>query len=86
MKHLQIIKRDGSKEPFDLDKIARVVTAAGLEPDETDRLVNKLTDWINSLNKVEISSLEVRDQVLLALDSINTSVANLFRWYQKTRT
>lgn len=81
----KVIKRDGSREDFLPEKIARVVKAAGLEPKKTAALVNTVNDWAMAQPKAEISSLEIRDKVLAELKKTDTSVANLFAWYQKTK-
>jgi transcriptional regulator NrdR family protein len=81
----KVIKRDGSIEDFLPEKIARVVKAAGLEPKKARALVNTLNDWAVASPKEEISSLEIRDKVLTELKKTDTSVANLFAWYQKTK-
>ncbi len=80
-----VIKRDGSKEPFDPEKISRVTLAAGLNQDQVQLLSRKLTLWASSLGTNEISSLDIRDQVLNELESIDENVARFFRWYQKTK-
>ncbi len=36
----QVIKRDGSLEPFDKQKVARVVNAAGLGKDQAQALAD----------------------------------------------
>jgi transcriptional regulator NrdR family protein len=80
-----VIKRDGSKEPFDPEKISRVVQAAGLEVDLAQKLTRDISIWINALGQSEVSSLKIRDEVITELESLDEYVAGLFRWYQKTK-
>lgn len=82
---LIVIKRDGSKEPFDLQKISVVTQAAGLEKNDADLLAERLSVWANSLGRQEVTTLEIRDAVLNELEGVNESIANFFRWYQKTK-
>lgn len=85
MMRVQVLKRDGSLEPFAAKKIVRVVKAAGLEPPQAVALGKRLDDWVGSLGKKQLSSLEIRDQVLAELRRVNAHVANLFEWYEKTK-
>ncbi len=81
----QVIKRDGSLEPFSPLKIQRVVLAAGLENDQAIELTNRLSIWIESQPPTPISTLAIRDQVQKELASIDPHVANFFSWYQKSK-
>ncbi|MBI4136934.1 hypothetical protein HY469_02620 [Candidatus Roizmanbacteria bacterium] len=78
-------KRDGSKEVFSEAKIARVMGAAGLSSEHTKQVINKISEWIQSLGEKEVTSLAIRDKLLEILPEINKPVADLFRWYQKTK-
>ena len=60
----QVKKRDGSAEPYEESKVARVVTAAGLSPDQAHTLSVNVTAWMTSLPETSISSLDIRDKVL----------------------
>lgn len=85
MEKIVVTKRNGSKEPFDLKKIARVMGAAGLTSEQTDDIVNQITHWITVSNKTEITSVEIRDQLLSLLPRVNKSSADMFAWYEKTK-
>ena len=80
-----VIKRDGSTESFSPEKIVRVLLAAGLEEDKAKALAAHVAAWAASLDKPQITSLQIRDQVQTELDQINPYIAGLFRWYQKTK-
>ena len=82
---IKVIKRDGSTEYFSSDKIVKVVKAAGLEEEQAKALAENVNKWVIDLKKESISSLEIRDKVLEELEKVNKSVADLFRWYQKTK-
>lgn len=80
-----IIKRDGSEEAFDEAKIARVTTAAGLEAAAATQLASKIASWVNSLPEEKVTSLQLRDKVLVLLRQADEYAANMFEWYQKTK-
>ena len=81
---LTVIKRDGTKDTYNPEKIKSVLTAAGLESPDTDNLISNINNWISNQNR-EITTLEIRDQVINQLEQINPYVAGLFKWYQKTK-
>jgi len=83
---VQIVKRDGTPEKYDPQKIERVVEAAGLNPEEAKILSGKVTNWLVTNKKEKITSLEIRDQVIKELEAVDEYAANLFKWYQKVKT
>jgi transcriptional regulator NrdR family protein len=83
--NIQVIKRNGSKELFDPEKIDRVVVAAGLSPDKATTLVKNISDWVTNQKSGEISSLLLRDKVIEELEKSDEYAANMFAWYQKTK-
>lgn len=82
---ISILKRDGSTESFQPEKIVRVLLAAGLEEDSTQAIADHVAAWAAGLNEPQITSLQIRDQVQAELDQVNSYIAGLFRWYQKTK-
>lgn len=80
-----VIKRDGSEESFDKEKIARVVMAAGLPADKARDLATGIEQWVELQDNAKISSLQIRDQVLHLLKNVDQPSANMFDWYQKTK-
>lgn len=82
---MQVVKRDGSIEKYDEQKIARVVSAAGLAADESQALARGITAWLEERDQETIPSLEIRDRVLIELTKANERVADFFAWYQHTK-
>jgi len=80
-----VIKKDTTEEPFDQDKIARVVTAAGLKPSEGFDVATKVAIWTQSLNKPKVTTFEIREKVIEELQEINPIVADLFSQYEKSK-
>ena len=82
---IQVQKRDGSLEEFIPEKIIRVLLAAGLEEDSALIVASNVADWATSQPSPTLTSLQIRDQVLIELDKVDPYIAGLFRWYQKSK-
>lgn len=82
---IQIIKRDGTKEPYDEEKIIRVVKAAGLDDEKSIELAHAVTQKLQGTNIEDVTSIRIRDIVLEELKIMDQYAANLFEWYQKTK-
>lgn len=82
---IKVVKRDGSTEDFDLEKIARVTQAAGLRPVEASEVAEILADWVESLGKSQVTAIEIRDKVFQELESRDKYASGLFAWYQSTK-
>ncbi len=82
---IKVIKRDGSKEDFDPEKISRVVQAAGLDKAQADVLAMTVQQKIVASSRQSLSSLVVRDLVIGELHHVDENAANLFTWYEKTK-
>ncbi len=80
---MKVIKRNGSTEEFDLAKIERVVIAAGLSPESATTLSTAVSSAFK--DKLELTSLQIRDEVLKQLKLMDQYAANMFDWYQKTK-
>lgn len=82
---IQVIKKDGSLQPFDHLKIRKVVIAAGLTSEEGDLLAKKMKSWVKKLKKEKVSTKEIRNEVVSELKKVNPYAAQLFVWYEKTK-
>lgn len=82
---VKVIKRDGQLEDFDLKKIARVLQVAGLDKEAADLLSNRVSAWVDRNYQDSVSSLEIKDKVLEELKLVNSYIADLFQWYEKTK-
>jgi transcriptional regulator NrdR family protein len=80
-----VVKRDKSLEEFDPDKIRKVVEAAGLNDEEAGTLVNEVVNWLESLGKDKVTSLQIRDKVVVEIQKINKNVAEKFISYEMNR-
>ena len=83
----EVIKKDGLKQPFDAEKIKNSVRAAasqtGLLEERTDEVVEQVTAAVVSIVdiKEEITSSEIKENVLSELDNVEPSVSEAWRKY-----
>jgi len=72
---LLIVKRDGSSEPFDFNKLRRgILTAAVKRPvsaDDIDALINDIVTNLQNSMKYEVSSKVLGDMVLRRLKELD---------------
>ncbi len=83
--NIHISKRDGSIEPFEPEKIKRVVIAAGLDEERANQVVANIVSWAQAHDNQTVTSLLIRDRVLHELKATDEYAANMFAWYQKTK-
>ena len=87
----QVVKRDGTKEPFDAEKIKKAIGSAvgraGLAPERVSELVVQVSDVVSQFaaEKEEVASSELRDKALAELDKLEPSVAESWRKYDQER-
>lgn len=80
-----VIKRDGTKEPFDAGKIKNSILAAAqrteLPEDRRDEVVIRVSSVVLELaaQKEEIATSELREKILSELDAIEPSISEAWR-------
>lgn len=82
---IQVVKKDGSYQPYDQDKIEKVTVAAGLKPQEGQALALKVTQWIKTQGEEKIETEKIRNFVLEELQKINKFAARAYDWYEKKK-
>lgn len=80
-----VIKRNGSVEKYDPDKIKRVVMAAGLAEEKAAELVKNVNSWAKRQKKVKVTSLEIKDQVLKVIKELDRYASEQYAWYEGTK-
>lgn len=86
-----VTKKDGTKLPFDPEKIKASVVAACLDAELPNEEADKISVEISHLviealkDIEEISTTEVRDKVLAELDMLHPNVAEAWRKYEATK-
>ena len=76
LRELTVVKGNGSKEPFDRDKIARSVQIAtrklGVEADKVERTISAIVRQFESSGETEIPTRAIGAKVMDALMSLHT--------------
>jgi len=75
LRDLVVVKKNGAKEPFDRDKLARSIAIAvrkrPVEPDRVERIVSGIVRRLESLGESEIPSTVVGEMVMDALSTLD---------------
>ena len=80
-----VIKKDGSKEPFDAEKIRKSITAAastaGLSEEQMNQIVERVFGAATGLadEKEEIATAEIKEKILSELDALEPYVSEAWR-------
>ena len=86
-----VTKKDGTRVPFDLEKIKSAVVAATMEAEMPEQEANILAETILSLVSVdfegqeEVSSSEIKEKILSELDTSAPSVSESWRKYEESK-
>lgn len=87
-----VIKKDGSKEPFDIEKLRRSIIVniqdAAL-PEErvqgvTKRVLSAVTNFVKESEK-ELATAEIKKKILSEFDIIEPSVSKAWRDFDEKR-
>lgn len=87
----QVIKKDGSKEPFDVAKIKKGIRLAsqqaGLDEVKQNEITEKVTAKVVETlqDQEEVTAIEIRNKVLNELDLFAPSVAASWRDYDMSK-
>lgn len=87
----QVIKKDGTKEPFDSGKITRAIESAtkeaGISPERMNEVVNQVSGVVLEFaaTKEEIATTELKEKILSELDKVEPTVAATWRKYDQER-
>jgi transcriptional repressor NrdR len=85
----EVIKKDGTKQPFDPEKIKNSILGAaqrtGLSEERKNEVAEQVTAKVVQMaeGKEEIATSEIKDSILSELDSMEPSVAAAWREYKK---
>jgi len=87
----EVIKKDGTKEPFNPEKIKNAIRATAvrteLSEERQNELVEKVTATVIQMaeGKEEIATSELREKILSELDSVEPSVSAAWRKYEQEK-
>jgi len=85
----QVIKKDGTKQPFDAEKIRKSIRAAadeaGLSEERKNEIVEQVATTVIQMaeGKEEIATSEIREKILGELDNLEPSVSAAWRKYDQ---
>ena len=75
LRELTVVKKDGRRQPFDRDKLARSIYVAirkrPVEPDRVERTINSLVRQLESSGETDIPSEMIGGLVMEALASLD---------------
>jgi len=86
-----VIKRDGTKEEFDGEKIRKSIEVAamssGLSEDKVKKIVFQVLDVVLKLanSKEEIATVELGDAVFNELNKIEPKIAEAWKKYEEEK-
>lgn len=86
-----VIKKDGSKEPFEVEKIKNSIKAAARETNLSEERVKEVVEQVSTRTmeitegREEIPTREIRGKVLKELDIIEPSISEAWRRYDQEK-
>jgi transcriptional regulator NrdR family protein len=85
---IQVVKRDGSREDFDREKIRRGIMRAAERANVSEGRAMELADRIASMIERDardsLTTIEIRDRLLAELDREERAIADAFRAFRET--
>lgn len=81
----RVVQRDKQIEDYNLGKMIRVMEAAGVSKEEATRVGMTITRWIEKSGKPLITTLQIRDRVIIELQKINHEAAKHYIEYEKKK-
>jgi transcriptional repressor NrdR len=93
LRELVVVKKNGKREPFERDKLARSIEIAcrkrPVEADRIERLVNGVVRQLESLGEAEIEAGTVGEMVMAALRTLDPVAyirfASVYRDFREAR-
>lgn len=87
----QVIKKDGSRQPFDAEKMKRAIALACQEGGLTEERKNEVVEQVSAAAidladaKDEVHTSELREKILSELDNLEPSVSEYWRRYDREK-
>ena len=87
----QVIKKDGTKQPFDAEKIKNAISMAAEQAGLSEERKNEVVEQVSAQalqmaeGKEEVTTSEIRDKVLEDLDQAEPSVAEAWRKHDQEK-
>jgi len=87
----EVIKKDGTKETFDAEKIkdaiAGAVQGTDISEERTSEVIEQVVAAVIHMaeEKEEIATSEIREKILSELDGVEPAVAEAWRKYEQEK-
>ena len=88
----EVIKKNGTKEPFDPEKIRKSIAGAAQRTNIPEERKNEVVEQVAAAvipileGREEIETREIRETILSELDRTEPGVANAWREYEQEKT
>lgn len=86
-----VIKKDGTKEPFDAEKIKKAIAAAASAANLSEKQIKKVVKKVSKAaiklakKKDEIATAEIKEKILSELDALEPSVSEAWRKHDQEK-
>lgn len=81
----KVKKRDGGLEKYNINKIKKVVIAAGLPLGKTKKLLKAVDSWAKKYPEDLVTSRQIRERILIEIQKLDDYAAKQYDWYEKYR-
>ena len=87
----EVIKKDGTKEPFDAEKIKNSILGAASRTDLSEERKNEVAEEVATTviqmaeGKEEIATSELKEKILSELDSVESAISEAWRKYEQEK-
>lgn len=84
-----VVKKDGTKEPFDAEKIKKAITAAATQANLPEEEITKAVEQVSATviqsvaGKEEVETAEIKEKILSELDIAAPSASEAWRKYEQ---
>jgi transcriptional regulator NrdR family protein len=81
---IKIVKRDGSIEPFNIDKIIASIARSGVPLGKSEEIAKAVQEWIPSQTvEGKITSNQIRDQIIQKLSDDYPAEVDSYKAFKK---
>ncbi|MFH1462438.1 MAG: ATP cone domain-containing protein [bacterium] len=87
----EVIKKDGTKEPFDAEKVKNSIRGAAQRTELSEERKNEVAEQVAAAvlqtaeEKEEIATSELREKILSELDNIEPAVSEAWRKHEQEK-
>ncbi len=83
---LAVLKRDGTTEDWDLEKVRRSIVNSGGTPEESDAITKLIEIWAHRFAENNIvKSADIKSKVIEIMKAVNSAFTQAYEEYQKVR-